>query len=80
MPPPVEQFETYEQQLKSSHRWAMSEASQFFEGQGAVQRALQAITSKLTELEIPYAVVGGTRRSTVSVTFHPSSGPSTSAM
>lgn len=58
-PPAVEQLAAFEQQLKSNLRWAMSEASEFFEGKGAVQRALQAITARLNDLNIPYAVVGG---------------------
>lgn len=59
MTPATEQLGAFELQLKSNHRWAMSEASEFFEGKGAVQRALRAIASRLDELEIPYAVVGG---------------------
>lgn len=37
----------------------MAESSQFFEGKGAVQETLRAITQKLDELGIPYAVAGG---------------------
>ena len=37
----------------------MSEGSLFFEERGAVQNALRKITTRLTELEIPYVVVGG---------------------
>jgi hypothetical protein len=49
----------YEQRLDGDSRWALGEASEFFEGRGAVQRAFQQITSRLRELAIPYAVVGG---------------------
>lgn len=37
----------------------MSEGSQFFEDRGAVQDALKKITRRLSELQIPYTVVGG---------------------
>jgi hypothetical protein len=49
----------YEQQLDRDSRWALSEASLYFEGKGAVQRALQKITRRLHDLGIPYTVVGG---------------------
>jgi hypothetical protein len=50
---------TFEQQLALDPRWAMSEGSLFFEGQGRVQKTLIAITRRLNELQIPYAVAGG---------------------
>ena len=50
---------TYEQRLNEDRGWALSEGSLFFEGQGKVQEALQRITNRLSELGIPYAVVGG---------------------
>jgi len=37
----------------------MAEMGSFFEGESKVHRALQTITRKLNELNIPYAVVGG---------------------
>ena len=37
----------------------MSEGSLFFQGQGAVQESLHRIASRLNQLGIPYAVVGG---------------------
>ena len=37
----------------------MAEGSLFFEDKGAVREALKRITSRLNELEIPYAIVGG---------------------
>jgi hypothetical protein len=51
--------EPYETSLSRSHRWAMSEGSLFFEGQGRVQRSLRRIARRLDELGIPYAVAGG---------------------
>jgi len=49
----------YEKQLDRDSRWALSEASLFFEGKGAVQEALRKVTARLHELGIPYTVVGG---------------------
>jgi hypothetical protein len=49
----------YEQQLSHDAGWAMSEASQYFEGGGAVQRTLQRITKRLDEIGVAYAIVGG---------------------
>ena len=40
-------------------RWALTEASLFFEGKGKVQETLRRITARLDELGIPYAVSGG---------------------
>ncbi|HVX60059.1 MAG TPA: hypothetical protein VHC19_05655, partial [Pirellulales bacterium] len=37
----------------------MSEGSRHFEGQSAVFNALHKITKRLTEMHIPYAIVGG---------------------
>ncbi len=37
----------------------MSEGSLFFEGKGSVQDALRKITQRLSELRVPYAIVGG---------------------
>jgi hypothetical protein len=50
---------TYEQRLSSDPRWALSDASLFFEGKGSVQEALRKIVKRLDELGIPYVVVGG---------------------
>jgi hypothetical protein len=52
-------LKTYEQRLAADGRWAMVEASSFFEGGGAVNRTLQRIAKRLEELNIPYAVAGG---------------------
>lgn len=49
---------TYEARLASDRRWALSEASLYFEGRGAVQESLRRITDRLNELGIPYAIAG----------------------
>jgi hypothetical protein len=49
----------YERMLASNPRWALSEASKFFEGTGAVQESLDRISRRLNELGISYAVIGG---------------------
>ena len=49
----------YEERMNRNSRWAMSEASEFFEGKGSVQTALRDITSRLNFLGVPYAVAGG---------------------
>jgi hypothetical protein len=49
----------YEQALERDPRWALSEGSRHFEGQSAVFNALHKITKRLTEMNIPYAIVGG---------------------
>jgi len=55
-PPPVP---TYEDRLSNNARWALSEGSRHFEGKSDVFAAFRKITKRLTELGIPYAVVGG---------------------
>src|SRR5687767_8894962 len=50
---------TYEERLSQDRRWALNEGSRHFEGHSLVQEALERITSRLTELQIPYAVAGG---------------------
>jgi hypothetical protein len=49
----------YEELLGREMRWALTEASLFFEGKGGVQSTLRKITSRLNDLGIPYAVSGG---------------------
>ncbi len=49
---------TYEERLSQDSRWALSEGSRHFEKDSAVQQSLNRIAQRLTELEIPYAVVG----------------------
>ena len=56
---PQRDFIPYEERLNQNSRWAMSEGSLFFEGEGSVQKALIKITRRLNELKIPYAVAGG---------------------
>src|SRR5665213_1511688 len=50
---------SYEEQLSSDSRWALSEGSSYFEGKGAVQSTLRRIAARLNDLGVPYAVVGG---------------------
>ena len=49
----------YEERLNRDLRWALSEGSRHFEESSAVFEALHKVTSRLNELGIPYAVVGG---------------------
>jgi hypothetical protein len=50
---------TYEQLLNRDVRWAIQEGSMHFEKESAVHKTLAKVTHRLTELGIPYAVVGG---------------------
>jgi hypothetical protein len=50
---------TYEEKLNRDVSWAFREGSMHFENESAVHKALQKITTKLEEMSIPYAVVGG---------------------
>jgi hypothetical protein len=52
-------METYEQRLDRNFEWALREGSMHFEKGNAVHQTLRNITRRLTELGIPYAVVGG---------------------
>src|SRR5581483_8116595 len=49
----------YEKQLDRDSRWALSEGSRHFEENSAVFVALRKIAQRLSDLGIPYAVVGG---------------------
>ena len=49
----------YEKMLDRDPAWALMEGSMHFEKESAVHKALDKITKRLTELGIPYAVVGG---------------------
>src|SRR6185437_7712920 len=49
----------FEHAMSLDPRWAMSEGSLFFDGQGRVQKSLIRIAGRLDELGIPYAVAGG---------------------
>lgn len=50
---------TYEQKLDADLGYALREGSLHFEEKNAVHDTLHRITQRLTELGIPYAVVGG---------------------
>jgi Uncharacterised nucleotidyltransferase len=50
---------TYEEKLDRNSSWALMEGSLHFEKDSAVHKALVKITKRLSELGIPYAVVGG---------------------
>ncbi len=50
---------SYERRLDADGRWALSEGSRYFEGTSDVHATLHRICSRLNELGIPYAVVGG---------------------
>jgi hypothetical protein len=52
-------FVPYEKRLSSDLRWALTEASLFFDEKGNVHQALRKITKRLDELGISYSVVGG---------------------
>ncbi|HEY0008594.1 MAG TPA: hypothetical protein VGB55_07715, partial [Tepidisphaeraceae bacterium] len=52
-------LQPFEARLAANSRWALSEASEFFEGRGAVQETLRRISKRLSELDIPHAVCGG---------------------
>jgi hypothetical protein len=49
----------YEDRLNRDPRWALSEGSRHFEEESAVFKAMHNIASRLNELGVPYAVVGG---------------------
>ncbi len=49
----------YEDKLDADLNWALREGSLHFEEKNAVHATLRRITSRLNELKIPYAVVGG---------------------
>jgi hypothetical protein len=57
--PPAAEGANYEQALEANPRWALSEGSRHFESKSAVFDALQKIAKRLTELEVPYSIVGG---------------------
>ncbi len=49
----------YETRLNNDLQWALQEGSMFFEQKSGLSLALQKITQRLRDLNIPYAVVGG---------------------
>ena len=50
---------TYEQRLNSDVYWALEEGGMHFERESEVFHSLERIAERLTELGVPYAVVGG---------------------
>jgi Nucleotidyl transferase AbiEii toxin, Type IV TA system len=50
---------TYEQRLDRDRAWAFREGSMHFEKDSAVHKTLRNIVKRLSDLGIPYAVVGG---------------------
>jgi Uncharacterised nucleotidyltransferase len=50
---------TYEERLNRDINWAIDEGSMHFDENNAVHRALRRITTRLSELGIRHAVVGG---------------------
>jgi hypothetical protein len=56
---PTPDIPIYEELLDRDPKWALSEGSRHFEENSAVFKALHKVTSRLKELGIPYAVVGG---------------------
>lgn len=49
----------YEQRLAANISYVLDEGGRLFMGESSVNKALQRITKRLSELEIPYAVAGG---------------------
>ena len=49
----------YEKRLDGDLNWALREGGMFFQNESEVQKSLRRITSRLTDLGIDYAVVGG---------------------
>jgi hypothetical protein len=49
----------YEDRLGQQPRWALSEASRFFEERSAIQSAMLGVAKRLSELGVPYAIAGG---------------------
>jgi hypothetical protein len=50
--------ETYEEKLKNNFEWALGEAGMHFDETNSVHKTLRAITERLNQVAIPYAVVG----------------------
>ena len=55
----IETIVPYERRLHDNLTWGLQEGGLHFERESAVFKALRRITTKLRELDIPYAVVGG---------------------
>jgi hypothetical protein len=50
---------TYESQLSDDGRFAMAEATRYFQGGGGVHETVARISRRLDELGVPFVVVGG---------------------
>lgn len=50
---------SYEEHLQQDKWWGVSEGGRYFAGEGKVHETLRRLTTKLRELDIHYAVVGG---------------------
>ena len=48
-----------EQQLSANGRFAMAEATRYFEGKGSVHETVERISRRLDELGTPFVVVDG---------------------
>lgn len=57
--PRLSGFEKYEDRLSHNLRWALGEASQYFQDRGDLRKTLHRIAAKLDELQVTYAVAGG---------------------
>src|SRR2546430_2255572 len=49
----------FEERLSANGRFAMAEATRYFEGGGSVHETVSRISRRLDELGIPFVVVGG---------------------
>lgn len=49
----------YERRLANNLRWALDEASEYFDAKGSVHAALRKVVARLDEIGVPYAIVGG---------------------
>ena len=52
-------FVPYERRLDRDREWALDEGGRYFQADSEAHKALRAVTRRLNDLEIPYAVVGG---------------------
>lgn len=57
--PPTMVAPDYETRLDADMNWALREGGMFFQGESEVQKSLRRITTRLNDLGIDYAVVGG---------------------
>jgi hypothetical protein len=67
--------ETYKDKLKNNIEWALREGGMHFDETSSVHKTLRAITERLNQVAIPYAVVGAMAMFAHGVsTVHGSSG------